>query len=256
MDDSGWARKWMARLDPAEFAREYLGFEADARQAEVLRSGARRLLLNCSRQWGKSTVTALMAIHRAWFHPGSLVLVTGPSERQAAEFVRKAREFVALLDVKPRGDGQNRRSILLPNGSRIVGVPSGEAKVRGFSKVSLLVIDEAARASDELYRAMRPVLAVSGGDLWLMSTPNGKRGFFWEAWTKGGAEWTRVSVTAPECSRISKEFLEEERRTHTNEWFRQEYLCEFVQDWRGLFDMDLVDAAFTDDFELITDKIG
>jgi len=33
---------------------------------------------------------------------------------------------------------------------------------------------------------MRPVLAVSGADLWCMSTPNGKRGFFWEAWTKGG----------------------------------------------------------------------
>jgi phage FluMu gp28-like protein len=237
-------------LDPVAFARQSLGFEPDAKQAEVLRCGAKRLLLNCSRQWGKSTVTALMAVHRAWFQPESLVLVTGPSERQAAEFVRKAQKFVALLEVKPRGDGQNRRSILLPNGSRIVGVPSGEARVRGFSKVSLLVIDEAARAADELYRAMRPVLAVSGGDLWLVSTPNGKRGFFWEAWTKGGAEWTRVSVPATECSRISKQFLEEERKTHTDEWFRQEYLCEFVQDWKGLFDMDLVDAAFREDFGL------
>ena len=148
-------------LDPVAFARERLGFEPDPRQAEVLRCGAPRLLLNCSRQWGKSTVTALMGVHRMWSRPGSLVLVTGPSERQAAEFVRKASEFVARLDVRPRGDGQNRRSILLPNGSRMVGVPSGEARVRGFSNVSLLVIDEAARASDELYRAMRPVLAVS-----------------------------------------------------------------------------------------------
>ncbi len=235
--------------DPVEFGRRRLGFEPDARQAEVLRCGANQVLLNCSRQWGKSTVTALMAVHRTWFHPKSLVLVTGPCERQAAEFVRKAAEFVALLGVKPRGDGQNRRSILLPNGSRIVGVPSGEAKVRGFSKVALLVIDEAARASDELYRAMRPVLAVSGGDLWLMSTPNGKRGFFWEEWTKGGAEWTRVSVPATECPRISKEFLEKERRDRSDEWVRQEYMCEFVQDCKGLFDMDLVDAAFTDDFE-------
>jgi Terminase large subunit, T4likevirus-type, N-terminal len=240
----------MARWDPVEFAREYLGFEPDARQAEVLRCKGRRVLLNCSRQWGKSTVTALKTVHRMWFQAGSLVLVTGPSERQTAEFVKKAREFVALLGVQPRGDGQNRRSILLPNGSRMVGVPSGEATVRGFSNVAMLVIDEAARASDDLYKAMRPVLAVSGGDLWLMSTPKGKRGFFWEEWTKGGPEWTRLSVPATECPRISKEFLEEERGKHTDDWFRQEYLCEFVQDWKGLFDMDLVDAAFTDDYEL------
>ncbi len=235
----------MARLDPVEFARERLGFEADERQAEVLRSKAKRLLLNCTRQWGKSTVSAIAALHRAWFQARSLVVVTGPSERQAAEFVRKAREFAARLGVKPRGDGQNQ-SLVLPNGSRIVGVPSRQTTVRGFSGVSLLIIDEAAHAPDDLYLAMRPVLASSGGDLWCLSTPNGKRGFFWDAWTKGGEGWTRVSAPATECARIPAEFLEEERRTHPDNWFRQEYLCEFVQDFEGLFDMDLVDAAFED----------
>src|SRR5437660_7362662 len=122
---AGW-NDFKTGLDPIKFAREHLGFEADARQAEVLRSGAKRLLLNCSRQWGKSTVAALAAVHRAWFWPGSLAVVTGPSERQAAEFVRKAREFVARLGVKPSGDGQNK-SIVLPNGSRIVGVPSKQS---------------------------------------------------------------------------------------------------------------------------------
>jgi hypothetical protein len=232
-------------LDPVGFARRRLGFEPDARQAQVLRSRAKRLLLNCSRQWGKSTVSAVAALHRAWFRRGSLVVVTGPSERQAAEFVRKVRDFVARLDVKPRGDGQNK-SVVLPNGSRIVGVPSKQSTVRGFSGVSLLIIDEAAHAPDDLYLAMRPVLASSGGDLWCLSTPNGKRGFFWEEWAKGGAEWTRVSAPATECSRISKEFLEEERKTHPENWFRQEYMCEFVQDFEGLFDMELVDAAFED----------
>jgi hypothetical protein len=239
-----WESDLTVRLDPVEFAR-MLGFEADARQAEVLRSGAKRLLLNCTRQWGKSTVTAIAALHRAWFQAGSLVLVTGPSERQAAEFVRKVRDFVSLLGVRPRGDGQNP-SVVLPNGSRIVGVPSNQTTVRGFSNASMLIIDEAAHASDRLYLAMRPVLAVSGGDLWCLSTPNGKRGFFWEAWTKQGEAWTRISVPATECARIPAAFLEEERQTHPDNWFRQEYMCEFVQDFEGLFDMDLVDAAFED----------
>src|SRR5436190_1260284 len=126
--------------------------------------------------------------------------------------------FVSMLDVKARGDGSNKCSLLLPNGSRIIGLPSDESKVRGFSSVSLLVIDEAARAPEDLYKAMRPVLAVSGGDLWLMSTPYGRRGFFWDAWSRGGPGWTRVSVPATECARIPAEFLEAERETHPDEW--------------------------------------
>src|SRR5436190_8233042 len=124
--------------DPVEFARERLGFEPDEAQAAVLRSGARRLVLNCTRQWGKSTLTAAKAVHRAWTEAGSTVLVTSPSERQSGELVRKARAFVSMLDVKARGDGSNKCSLLLPNGSRIIGLPSDESKVRGFSNVSLL----------------------------------------------------------------------------------------------------------------------
>ncbi len=45
----------LAATDPVEFARERLGFEPDEAQKAVLRSDARRLILNCTRQWGKST---------------------------------------------------------------------------------------------------------------------------------------------------------------------------------------------------------
>ena len=91
-------------------------------------------------------------------------------------------------------------------------LPGSEATVRGFSAVSLLLVDEASRVEDEMYLAIRPMLAVSEGTLWLMSTPYGKRGFFWEAWERGGPEWERVRVPATECPRIRPEFLEEERR--------------------------------------------
>ncbi len=83
--------------------------------------------------------------------------------------------------MKRRGDGDNAISLVLPNGTRIVGLPGTEGTVRGFSAVSLLLIDEAARVQDAMYKALRPMLAVGDGDLWLMSTPYGKRGFFYEA---------------------------------------------------------------------------
>jgi hypothetical protein len=225
-----------------------LGFRPDAWQARVLGSRARRGILNCTRQWGKSTVTAVMAVERAWKEAGSLTLVVSPSARQSGEFLKKAAGFAGRLGVKPKGDGTNEISLQFPNGSRIVGLPGNEGTIRGFSAVSLLLVDEAARVPEELYLAVRPMLAVSGGALWLMSTPHGKRGFFWETWERGGEEWERVRVTAYECPRIRPEFLEEERRTMGERWFRQEYLCEFTETEDGVFDADLVRRAITSEF--------
>jgi hypothetical protein len=236
-------------LGVLDFCRDRLGFCADLLQSEVLESTAQRGILNCTRQWGKSTVAAAKAVHRAFVREGSLVIVASPTERQSAEFVRKASGMVRLLGIKDRGDGDNATSLLFPNGSRIVGLPGTEGTVRGFSAVSLMLIDEASRVEDEMYKALRPMLAVGGGDLWLMSTPYGRRGFFYETWAHGGPEWKRVSATAHECPRIGKEFLDEERRTLGAQWFEQEYLCSFVDSGAGLFGRDVVDNAMDDDVE-------
>jgi phage FluMu gp28-like protein len=229
--------------DAATFARTRLGFIPDTKQLEVLESTARRGILNCSRQWGKSTVTAAKAVHRAYTRPGALVLVASPSERQSAEFLRKASELVRRLKIRPRGDGDNATSLQLPNGSRIVGLPGTEATVRGFSAVSMILIDEAARVQDEMYRALRPMLAVGDGDLWLMSTPCGQRGFFYEAWRDGGEEWMRVSVPATECSRIGRAFLDGECGAMDSATFSQEYMCEFTGDGTEYFNRQLVEDA-------------
>ena len=237
-------------LDPVLFAREALGFEPDAKQQLVLDPTIHRGLLNCSRQWGKSTLTALKAVHWAWFRPGSNIVVMSPTERQSGEFVQKAQDFVATLGVTPRGDGHNRVSIRLPNGSRIVGLPGERAKVRGFSKVSLMLIDEAAEVTDRAYLSVRPMLAMggpNGGQLWLMSTPEGQRGFFWKAWTQGDAKWTRISVTALENARFSAEFLEDERNEMGDRMFRQEYLCEFVDRHDAMFSDEDIEACISDD---------
>ena len=234
-------------VEAAEWVRQNLGFKPDAKQARVLASSVRRGLLNCTRQWGKSTVTAAKAVHQAQTHPNSLTLVVSPSARQTGEFVRKAAEFVRRLKIKPVGDGDNAISLQLTNGSRIVGVPGTEGTVRGFSAVSLLLVDEAARVSDEMYKAIRPMLAVSSGALWLMSTPFGKRGFFYEAWQGGDPEWERIRVTGYECGRIERSFLEEERKAMGERWFRQEYMCEFVDEVSGVFGRDLVARAMRED---------
>ena len=228
--------------DAAEFARRWLGFEPDTQQAEVLRSTSRQAILNCTRQWGKSTVGAAKAVHRAYTLAGCLVLVASPGERQSREFLRKAAGMLHTLGIPVRGDGDNAISLLLPNGSRIVGLPGTEGTVRGFSAVSMMLIDEASRVEDAMYKALRPMLAVSDGDLWLMSTPYGKRGFFYDVWAYA-TDWEKHSVKAVDCPRIRREFLERERGALGPAWFAQEYLCEFTESGSGVFDRDAVERA-------------
>ena len=101
-------------LDVVEFTRQRLGFDPNPLQASMLRGG-RRGIVNCTRQWGKSTVAAAKAVHRAFCRPDSLILVLSPSARQSGELVRKAEEFVSRLGIKARGDGANEISIAFPN---------------------------------------------------------------------------------------------------------------------------------------------
>src|ERR1035437_3534150 len=233
----------------AEWARARLGAPVDAMQARVLETATKRGILNCSRQWGKSTITAAKAVHQATHEAGSLTVVVSPSGRQSGEFLRKAAGLVRRLGIRAKGDGDNEISLELPNGARIVGLPGSESTVRGFSAVSLLLVDEAARVSDDLYMAIRPMLAVSGGTLWLMSTPFGKQGFFYDTWAHGGPEWERIMAPATECPRIQPEFRSEERATMGELWFRQESLCEFGDSTTSLFSRDLVDRAITKEVE-------
>ena len=234
---------WAEAADPALFARRRLGFVPDAVQERVLDRSVHRGILNCTRQWGKSTVTAVKALHRGLAEPKSLVIIASPSQRQSGEFLMKTRQFARALGLTVRGDGMNELSMLLPNGSRLVGLPGQEGTVRGFSNPSLLLIDEASRVSDSLFEAVTPMLATGNGDLWLMSTPAGKRGFFWETWERGGDQWLRVAVRATDCPRISKAFLEEERARKGERVFRQEYLCEFTQSGESLFRDEDVEAC-------------
>lgn len=235
---------------PSLWARDALGFQPDPRQAEILDCPSPRVLLCCSRQWGKSTVTAIRALHHAWFHPGSLIVCVAPISRQSALFVQKVRHFLTTsLGVTPRRDPRAGRgdvpSLLLPNGSALLGLPATEATTRGLSAVDFLILDEAARIPDPAYHAVRPFLATTSGLLWLLSTPRGQAGFFHDEWHDAAAGWTRLSVPATDCPRILPDFLERERRSLGEHVFAQEYLCRFLASRYQLVPRSLLDAAVT-----------
>jgi hypothetical protein len=152
--------------------------------------------------------------------------------------------FYRDLDRPVLPQAERKLSLELENDSRIGTLPGTEKTIRGFSGAALLIVDEAARVDDELYFAVRPMLAVSGGALVMLTTPYGKRGVFFEEWT-GGHGWDRYEVPASECPRISPEFLEEERRALPPFIYRQEYECSFEETEDQVFTTDMIDRAVT-----------
>lgn len=243
-------------LNRVSFA-ERLGIVPDPWQRAVLGSDSKRVLLLCSRQSGKTTTAAIVALHTALYHPGSLTLILAPAERQAKESFKEVAEFYRRLGGSSAGatpaESDRKLGLLLVNGSRIEALPGSERTIRGFSGVDLLILDEAARVDDGLYYAVRPMLAVSGGSLMMLTTPWGKRGVFFEEWV-GDGEWERYEVTAEECPRMTDAFLAEERK-RGERYFAQEYMCRFVETEDQVFSYADVSRAISTDVSPLFAKV-
>jgi hypothetical protein len=228
------------------------GLTPDRWQAATLRAatgpssatGSAGTILLCSRQSGKSTVAAALAVREVLLKPGALVLMLSPTLRQSGELYRKAVRLYHALGQPVPPHRQTALTMELANGARIVSLPQNEDTVRGYSDVTLLIVDEASRVAEGLFAAVRPMLAVSRGRMLLASTPNGKVGFFYDAW-EGRGRWRRVKVTADQCPRISPAFLAEERATLGPWFYEQEYLCEFHDAEGQLFPQQMIDLMFT-----------
>jgi hypothetical protein len=244
-------RDLSSALNPIAFAKRLCFSNLDQWQEDLLLSTDPRIILNCARQVGKSSMCAILALFNALNYPGSLVLLVSPSQRQSVELFRKVAGYWRDLGKPVPAEIENVLSLQLSNRSRIVALPgkSGDT-LRGFSAPSLILVDEAARVSDELfYGAIMPMLSVSEGRLILLSTPWGKRGIYFEAYENGGDLWRRFKVTAYDCPRISHEWLEEQRKIVGDWFFRQEMLCEFSENEDSYFTFEEISNAFSPDVE-------
>src|SRR5690606_7197527 len=172
-----------------------------------------------------------------------------PSQRQSGELFRKILATLRAVKSAPAITSLSATQIELENGARIVSLPGAEETIRCFSAPRLILLDEAARISDEYYAAVRPMLAATNpkGRLIALSTPWGRRGFFFNAWEYGGDRWRRFRVPATECPRISAQFLEDELREIGPLRYSQEYLCEFVDTEDAFFPSALIERAMSDE---------
>ncbi len=212
---------------PSEWAKTALGFEADAKQAAVLDHDAHRLILCCARQWGKTTIIGIKALHAAIFHPGTEIAIISKSLKHAGILISRVCQSAAILGYPRKRVLGHLHSLELPNGSKIYGIANAESAIRGYT-IDIVIVDEASQIADDVIGAASPTLGRTNGKLWLLSTPNGQTGLFFNVWhNQQLTDWFKMKATIEDAPYASPAFIEEQKRLFPYK-FRQEFYCEFT----------------------------
>jgi hypothetical protein len=228
------------RLD-ASLLMEMAGFaEPDPWQRELMRSKSERILICASRQIGKSSGTACVALAQAYLYPGSLILLIATNKEQALELFRKVSSFHEKLQLVPAAK-QLTDYLELANSSRILALPSLADSVRGYSAVNLIAIDECSRVTDDVWVAVLPSVIASRGRVIGLSTPAGRSGRFYELWSDPNNSWQKIMARALDSPRISPEALALIRQDIGPRRYRNEIENEFLEDVDSYFSSDAID---------------
>lgn len=205
------------------------------------------IAIRTGRQCGKSEVVSEKAVRFALEHAGSTTLVVAATQRQSGLLFEKIRGRLDLRKIKyPEKPTLTR--LVLPNGSRIYCLPTGRTGygIRGYT-VDLLIADEAAFIGEEVWTAVEPMLATTAkkglGWIILISTPQGKGGYFYNAFFDDS--FLHIHVSSEDCVRIPKSFLYKKRRSMTKVAYKQEFLAEFLDEWHQFFPTQLLKEQAT-----------
>lgn len=253
------------KIDPTLFA--YFHFKNDKLepfkalpwQDKFLNSKKKRNLLNCSRQIGKSTVTAIKALHRAFYNPGFTILVVSKTKGQAVELVYKMRKFlntaqhkIIWKDLAPSGK-ENKHEIILKGlgtekiESRIIVVPATDASL-GFS-ANYVICDEFARWEDGdrvFLEDIEPTTFWTDGDIDILSTPAGKQGLFYQFFNQPEI-WEIFHYDWQANPKNTLKKMEEKKKTHTPMSFAMNFEAKFVAAENAYFTIKEIQSSIKED---------
>lgn len=232
------------------WAKENLDFEADPFQAEILTAPETRLMVLAPRQVGKTAAAAVRAAYEALNHENSLILLASASGRQSGQILAKTRAILRELGEELLPPPPQSTGFTLSNGTSVLAVPDSPETIRGYSAPRLIIVDEAAFATKELFTALDPMMTVSGGTIMLLSTPNGQTGYFYDQWHAKEGPWRRIQTTLEACPRINQEAIEQIKKTMSTEEFQSEFECKFVPNGAGYIAREVYRACLDPTLEL------
>jgi hypothetical protein len=200
----------------------------------------RKMVLHCSRRFGKSFLLALFGVEEAIRRPGSQISIVCPTQKNMRIVLQTV--FQPLLadcpaDLRPSWSTQNLKYDL-PNGSSIYlfGADAGNIENLRGQSAALVIIDEAGFIDDLEYAVdsiLMPQLLTTGGKLLLSSssplTPDHAFVRYMVEADQAGAYFKFTIDQAGYPPELITEFAKEAGGRDTTT-FRREYMCELVVD--------------------------
>ncbi len=239
------------KTDVAYFAKRIVGVELWDHQLEFMVNTKRIVVVASARQIGKSTACAIKAIHTA-FSKQAKVLVVSPSLRQSSLMFATIRQYIQESEPL-RGSlvDDTKTYIKLSNGSELWCLPDSPAQIRGFSKVSTVIVDEANFCSQELLRAVQySLLTVPDSQLFMISSPWSIDHWFYRYYQDGmdrkDPTVASFHYTYEASPLIQKDYVERMRDKITEEEYKTEILGEWIGDEDAYFDYELVESCIAD----------
>ena len=227
-------------------------------QKKFMRDTSRFIIVLKSRQTGFSYITTWLKFCQALFEKKDKYLIS-TNERASKNLVRYVDWFIHCMSEKfiyKIGGGFKSRStekVEFIKGGSLHSLPNSARAGRGFH--GDLVFDEFAffENAEDIWTSVLPVLT-RGYGLTMISTPNGKKGKYYEVWTGGISgeyeKYSRHKVHYKECKDIV-EHISDLRRSMSIIQFKQEYCCTFVDEATSVFPYELLKPCV--DIELCND---
>jgi len=226
--------------DPVGFIEVFLERELSPKQTVFIETtkNARHIIAIWSRQTGKSTVIASYILWRILYGKGVTInkewmpehiAIVAPIKDQIKNLYDKLRtlidrsEFIAQFIVK-----MNTEIIICKNGNeaKFLSASPG-SQIRGYT-ATCIIIDESQDITDNKYNAdVLPFGATTNALVIEAGTPKTKNHFY-----RGTQSKAITTIKQPwyECPFLSKEYVMGQKEISPDQLWRQEYLCEFVEE--------------------------
>lgn len=221
---------------PAEKYIGLLGIELNRPQIAMVNAinNPKYRFVTCavSRRVGKTYIANIIG-QLVSLVPGSNVLIMSPNYSLSQISFDLQRQLIKYFDLEVRRDNAKDKIIEMENGSTIrMGSVTQVDSTVGRS-YDLIIFDEAAlsESMDAFNVALRPTLDKPNSKCIFVSTPRGRRNWFYELYERGFDDkfpsWVSIHATYEENPRVSAEDIEEARNSNTEAYFAQEYLADF-----------------------------
>jgi hypothetical protein len=226
----------------------------DQWQKDVLEADG-NICLCSGRQVGKSEIIALKSARFIVSHPNKSILIISPTEDQAELMLDKILTHIFDIDKKIICKGKNKptkHKVQLLNGSMAITKAVGQygTGARGLT-MDVVVPDECAYLPETIWASITPMLLTTGGNLWLLSTPNAQEGYFYKAYTDPSFGFKTFHVNSEEVAQCRPEpmrsmmlaHLEREKARMSTMEYAQQYLAQFQEELAQLFPDSLIERC-------------